>query len=441
VQPNNCKYSFLVDTGSIISILPVNSFSSCLTNHSHKFLYAANGSTIKTFGEHNLKFDIGDKTYNWSFTIADVSNAILGADFLAHHDFLVDCRNKKLINKQDNTTINLNTNNSRRIGTINHEIKYRKKTKITTYYNTRQKSESKIHTLETLSKTHTMQSQIPNNTNKINNINKIQPENNDINEVKNLKIDKNMNTSTTDDINNNRNNNKTIKTDNNITNLNQKIIEEILSTTKSDQQKIIKNSTTHQIITNGIPVHTKVRLLTDEKLTEAKKIFQEMLDNGVIRQSSSNWSSPLLMKRKKDNTWRCCGDYRRLNAITIKDEYPVPLIKDVTTRLKDARYFSKLDLEKAYHQIPMAVEDIPKTAIITPFGLFEFIKMPFGLKNAASTFQRYMDNIFRGIDFIVVYLDDILIGSKNFAVHKTHITTIFTTITTNSQIEWFKSQY
>ena len=219
--------------------------------------------------------------------------------------------------------------------------------------------------------------------------------------------------------------------DNNITNLNQKIIEEILSTTKSDQQKIIKNSTTHQIITNGIPVHTKVRLLTDEKLTEAKKIFQEMLDNGVIRQSSSNWSSPLLMKRKKDNTWRCCGDYRRLNAITIKDEYRVPLIKDVTTRLKDARYFTKLDLEKAYHQIPMAVEDIPKTAIITPFGLFEFVMMPFGLKNAASTFQRYMDNIFRGVDFIVVYLDDILIGSENIVEHKTHLATTLQILKTN----------
>jgi len=137
------------------------------------------------------------------------------------------------------------------------------------------------------------------------------------------------------------------------------------------------------------------------------------------------------MKKKKDNTWRCCGDYRKLNAITIKDEYPVPLINDVTTRLAEAKYFTKLDLEKAYHQIPMAEEDIKKTAILTPFGLFEYLKMPFGLKNAAATFQRQMDNILSKLNYTVVYLDDILIGSNNPEQHKEHVMTVIEILKAN----------
>jgi len=161
---------------------------------------------------------------------------------------------------------------------------------------------------------------------------------------------------------------------------NSKILEGWTKSAAIKETDIQFKSTTHQIITNGLPVHTKARLLTNEKLMEAKKIFEDLRERDILRASDSNWSSPLLMKLKKDKTWRCCGDYRRLNAITTKDEYPVPIIKDITTRLAKAKHFTKLDLEKTYYQIPMADEDIKKTAILTPFGLYEFLKMPFGLK-------------------------------------------------------------
>ncbi|KAI7687387.1 hypothetical protein SSS_09590, partial [Sarcoptes scabiei] len=106
------------------------------------------------------------------------------------------------------------------------------------------------------------------------------------------------------------------------------------------------------------------------------------------------------------------GDYRKLNSVTIPDRYTIPNIQDFFSSIRDAKLFSKIDLWKAYHQIPIAEEDIEKTAVITPFGLYEYLFMPFGLKNAAQTFQRYIDAIIRDLTFSCAYIDDILVVSN-----------------------------
>lgn len=135
------------------------------------------------------------------------------------------------------------------------------------------------------------------------------------------------------------------------------------------------------------------------------------------RPSSSPWASPLVLVPKSDGSWRICGDYRLLNAVTTPDRYPVPHIPDINTKLHGKIVFSKLDLIKAYNQIPMNQSDAEKTAVITPFGLFEYAVMPFGLRNAGATFQRAIDNILRDLDCATPYIDDVLVASTSLKQH------------------------
>lgn len=189
-----------------------------------------------------------------------------------------------------------------------------------------------------------------------------------------------------------------------------------------------KHNVKHYITTSGKPVYSKARQLDPKRLEIAKQEFKFMLENDIIRPSKSPWASPLHLVTKTDGTLRPCGDYRRLNDITVPDRYPLPRIEDFHHILNGKKIFSKLDLLKAYYQIPIAEEDKQKTAIITPFGLYEFNVMSFGLRNAPSTFQRFINEVFFGLDFTFPYLDDILIASETEEQHKKHLTEVFNRI-------------
>ena len=174
----------------------------------------------------------------------------------------------------------------------------------------------------------------------------------------------------------------------------------------------------HHLPTTGRPVTARFRRLDPEKHQAAKAVFEKMERQGVIRRSSSCWASPLHMVKKSDGSWRPCGDYRQLNLITTPDKYPLPRMEDLSGSLLGCKIFSKLDLKQGYHQIPMAADDVKKTAVITPFGLFEFLRMPFGLRNAGQTFQRMMGDILAAIPAVFCYMDDLLVASPDHDSHQ-----------------------
>ena len=181
----------------------------------------------------------------------------------------------------------------------------------------------------------------------------------------------------------------------------------------------------HHIQTTGPPLASKFRRLDGVKLAAAKAEFLQLEKEGVVQRSSSPWSSPLHMVKKADGSWRPCGDYRRLNMVTVPDAYPLPNMLDFQQHAAGCTVFSKIDLRKGYHQVPVAPEDVQKTAIATPFGLFEYRRMPFGLRNAGNTFQRHMDRAMAELKGCFVYLDDILVASRTDEEHAQQLHHVF----------------
>ena len=171
------------------------------------------------------------------------------------------------------------------------------------------------------------------------------------------------------------------------------------------------------------PISKRSYRMPPNELAELKIQLPDLLDKGFIRPSSSPWGCPALFVKKKDNSLRLCVDYRPLNAVTIKNKYPLPRIDILFDQLAGAKVFSKIDLRSSYHQKKIKPCDIPKTAFLTRYGLYEYLVMSFGLTNAPAYFMYLMNSIFMPeLDkLVVVLIDNILIYSKNEEEHEQHL--------------------
>jgi hypothetical protein len=171
------------------------------------------------------------------------------------------------------------------------------------------------------------------------------------------------------------------------------------------------------------PIFQRPYRMAASQLAELKEQLQKLLDKGYIRPSASPWRAPVIFVPKKDGTQRMCVDYCSLNEVTIKNMYPLHRIDDLFDQLKGACVFSKIDLQSRYHQLKIRATDIPKTAFITRYGLYEYTVMSFRLTNAPAYFMYLMNKVFmKYLDkFVVVFINDILIFSKNEEEHDEHL--------------------
>lgn len=332
------RVRFLIDTGSDVSLLPrsfVKRHNYIKTNITHVKLSAANGTNIKILGTLSSNITLGlPSIFNWSFFVADIDHALIGADFLSEFGLLVDLKRCRLIDANNLTSTKGSYANS------------------------------------TFPEVHLVVAELDPRVSKI----------------------------------------------------------------LQDCQELVKppnflarrkHNVRHPIETKGGPVHTKPRRLRPDILAKAKTEVEELVRLGVFRPSRSDWSSAVVIKPKTDGSLRICGDYRALNSITVKDDYPMPNIADATGNLSGAKIFSNIDLVRAYYNIHVDEADQHKTALSFPFGLYEHITMPMGLTNAPKTWQRFVNELFFDLDFVFVYLDDILIFSKNEEIHEDHLRQVF----------------
>ena len=187
---------------------------------------------------------------------------------------------------------------------------------------------------------------------------------------------------------------------------------------------------TIDLIPRTEPISIPPYRMAPAELRELKAQLEELLSKGFIQSSISSWGAPVLFVTKKDGSLRLCIDYRQLNRVTIRNQYPFPRIDELFDQLQGSRVYSKIDLRSGYHQLRVQEGDVPKTAFRTRYGHYEFLVMLFGLTNAPTTFMDLMIRVFQSyLDrFIIVFIDDILVYSGSSEAYSEHLRIVLQTL-------------
>ena len=354
IKDPKTKIRWLIDGGALLSILPPRS-DQRRNGPNGTQLSAANGTAIPCFGSTKHNVTLGNRVFPFKFTIADVKQPIIGADFLAHFALAPNHRDGCLIDLQTFQSL---------------EVDFDTQSPKTRVNFVSQKEDSFYKLLD----------QYPD------------------------------------------------------------------LSTPSFRVKEPKHGVRHYIPTQCNPIQSRARKLAPDKLAVAKAEIDKLCKLGVCKRGKSEWASPLMVAKKPCLSpckctsttpcggWRVCGDYRRLNTQTTDDKYPVRNLTDFNAELSGKTIFSKIDLLKGYHQIPVNEDDVKKTGVITPFGLYLFPRTPFGLKNAGQDFQRLMDEVLGDVPHTFVYIDDILVASENPQQHLEDLKRVFEILDENGLV-------
>ena len=196
--------------------------------------------------------------------------------------------------------------------------------------------------------------------------------------------------------------------------------------TEVSLSKVVTMTTPLHIVTDGPPIFTPCRKLHGDKKTQVEEQLLQWERDKVIERCESSWASPIHAVMKSDGSWRVCGDFRRINTVTQLDRYPLPTLSSFNERLVGCTVFSKVDLKQAFQQVCVEESSQEKTAIITTLGLFKFLRMPFGLKNAAQCFQRNVHQLLNDLPFATfIYMDDLIVGSVDKEQHLLDLRCLF----------------
>ena len=454
VQVNGTTSSFLVDTGSAVNLVSQDLWKKCRKEHDKlepwtKQLVSVDGSSVSVLGCCQIRITMGSNTFHHAVLVVDTltTEGILGLDFFKKHKCSVDLGENMLKVSQSSVCIPLehNAGEGAVASKINvtiaqtvciparSELEVLAKTNMgidnetTWFLEGQQMKESPLVVARALVRPH-------NNTVVVRLLNP---------DAKSLTLHKKAKIAVMEPINNpcvcsvdaTINDNANV-----VTEEKKHILWDMVCSCHADLSESLfflllefsdifvgpqdmpgRTSKLKHFIDTGAahPIRQPVRRIPPARRREVTNLLDEMMKKDVIQPSSSPWASPIVLVQKKDGSTRFCVDYRKLNAVTRKDAYPLPRIDETLDTLHGSRWFSTLDLASGYWQVELHKDCQDCTAFCTPNGLFEFKVLPFGLCNAPSTFQRLMDLILTGLQWssCLVYLDDIIILGKNFADH------------------------